>query len=197
MDFKSSLTKMSLAFALAAGAAIGAAAMPDQAQAMTSPQIEEVQSRTPCAPAKSVWERLGDRYGETRQFAGLIQGRSNAPPMAVEIYLNEESGSWTLLRTATDGQACLLASGQQGQKDVALDPQHSLAFQGAMNDGSMVAVNVQAESGAFRIARLLPTGRMVPLMQGSNWQVDNNSPVVPGNDASYSAVPATPITPSL
>ncbi|MDP5216682.1 hypothetical protein Q5Y75_05585 [Ruegeria sp. 2205SS24-7] len=59
-----------------------------------------------CAPRDTVVERLQSKYGETRQAMG-VAGRS-----LMEVWANEESGSWTILLTMPGGISCLGASGQ-------------------------------------------------------------------------------------
>lgn len=60
-----------------------------------------------CAPRQAVVTRLADGYGETRQSMGL--GGNNA---VVEIFASDETGSWTITVTNTEGITCLVASGQ-------------------------------------------------------------------------------------
>lgn len=60
-----------------------------------------------CAPRAKVIERLTTRYGETRRSIGL--GSNNA---VMEVYASDESGSWPITVTMTNGVTCLVASGQ-------------------------------------------------------------------------------------
>ncbi|SDG49889.1 hypothetical protein [Sulfitobacter delicatus] len=60
-----------------------------------------------CGPREAVVTRLADGYGETRQSMGL--GGNNA---VVEIFASDETGSWTITVTGTNGITCLVASGQ-------------------------------------------------------------------------------------
>ncbi len=67
----------------------------------------EAQTRTACAERTKVVERLSEKYGETLQSMGLQQSDS-----VMEIYASEETGTWTILITRPDGQACLVAAGR-------------------------------------------------------------------------------------
>ncbi|KMK66350.1 hypothetical protein [Puniceibacterium sp. IMCC21224] len=71
------------------------------------PGAATAQSTSNCAPRDVVIARLGEKFGETRQSVGL--GSNNA---VVEVFASNDSGSWTIVVTATDGQSCLIASGQ-------------------------------------------------------------------------------------
>lgn len=74
--------------------------------------IAEAQTRTACAERTLVVERLSERYGETLKSMGLHQSDG-----VVEVYASEETGTWTILVTRPDGQACLLAAGQMWEAD--------------------------------------------------------------------------------
>jgi hypothetical protein len=60
-----------------------------------------------CAPRETVVARLAEGYGETRQSIGL--GANNA---VIEVFASDETGTWTITVTSTDGVTCLVASGQ-------------------------------------------------------------------------------------
>jgi hypothetical protein len=60
-----------------------------------------------CATREQVVERLGEKYGETRQSIGL-----GANTGVVEIFASDETGTWTIIITMPSGLACLVASGQ-------------------------------------------------------------------------------------
>lgn len=60
-----------------------------------------------CAPREVVVERLAEKYGESRQSIGL--GANNA---VVEVFAAQETGTWTITVTMTNGLTCLVASGQ-------------------------------------------------------------------------------------
>ena len=71
-----------------------------------------------CADRDSVVARLASEYGETRQAIGLASA-----DQVVEIFASDETGSWTITVTRTDGMTCLVAAGQNYQElDEALTP---------------------------------------------------------------------------
>lgn len=59
-----------------------------------------------CAPRGVVVERLADKYGESRQSVGMINDQA-----VMEVFANEESGSWTITVTNINGISCLVTSG--------------------------------------------------------------------------------------
>lgn len=63
-----------------------------------------------CADHAQVVERLGARYGETRQSIGL--GSDNT---IVEVFASMDTGSWTITVTRPGGPTCLVAAGQAYQ----------------------------------------------------------------------------------
>ena len=60
-----------------------------------------------CAKRDAVVARLATAYGETRHSMGL--GANNA---VIEVFASDETGTWTITVTTTDGMTCLVASGQ-------------------------------------------------------------------------------------
>lgn len=60
-----------------------------------------------CGPREGVLAQLMARYGESRVGAGLAANGG-----ILEIFTNPVSGSWTAAVSGTDGQMCLVASGQ-------------------------------------------------------------------------------------
>lgn len=64
------------------------------------------QSRN-CASREAVVERLGTKYGESRQSIGL--GTNNA---VVEVFASLDTGTWTITVTMTNGMTCIVAAGQ-------------------------------------------------------------------------------------
>lgn len=60
-----------------------------------------------CAPRDDVIERLAEGYGETRHVIGLAANNS-----VMEVYGNNETGTWTVTVTVASGMTCLVASGQ-------------------------------------------------------------------------------------
>ncbi len=62
---------------------------------------------TTCGDRTQVVQSLSKKYGETRQGIGL--GRNNG---IMEIYASDKTGTWTILVTLPNGQACLIAAGE-------------------------------------------------------------------------------------
>lgn len=60
-----------------------------------------------CGPRVSIVEKLGEVYGESRRGAGLMAGED----ALVEIYVSEESGTWTVLKSLPNGISCIMAVG--------------------------------------------------------------------------------------
>jgi hypothetical protein len=60
-----------------------------------------------CAPRAAVVARLARDFGETPRGLGLA-----GETRMVELFASAATGTWTLLRTAPDGTACLLAAGR-------------------------------------------------------------------------------------
>lgn len=63
-----------------------------------------------CADHAQVVERLGDRYGESRQSIALNNDNS-----VVEVFASKDTGSWTITVTQPGGLTCLVAAGQAYQ----------------------------------------------------------------------------------
>ena len=111
------------AFEAAAWAAADGSATPEQLALLEAEPrrwldavedlLEDVEDRLesvrqlPGPERTQVVERLAEKYGETLQSMGLHQ--SNA---VMEIYASEATGTWTILVTRPDGQACLVAAGR-------------------------------------------------------------------------------------
>ncbi len=62
--------------------------------------------QTSCAPIEQVHQRLADKWGERRMSAGL-QNQSRV----FEVWVNEETGTWTILLSRANGTSCIMASG--------------------------------------------------------------------------------------
>jgi len=75
--------------------------------AMSSPALAQTAPNTNCAPRQAVVERLGARYGESRQSIGI--GSNNS---VVEVFASTETGTWTIVVTMPTGVSCLVAAGQ-------------------------------------------------------------------------------------
>jgi hypothetical protein len=61
-----------------------------------------------CAPLDAVNERLMEGYGEQLRTMGLSENGQTV----VSQYVNEETGTWTIVVIQPSGIACLVASGQ-------------------------------------------------------------------------------------
>ena len=59
-----------------------------------------------CADRTTITERLTSGYGE--KFAG--GGLRNAESI-FEVWMSDDSGTWTILMTSPDGQSCVMAAG--------------------------------------------------------------------------------------
>ena len=60
-----------------------------------------------CGARAAVVERLTTKYQETRQSIGL--GANNS---VVEVFGNDQTGTWTITVTMPNGMTCLVASGE-------------------------------------------------------------------------------------
>ncbi|OAN85064.1 hypothetical protein A8B78_06080 [Jannaschia sp. EhC01] len=60
-----------------------------------------------CADRSIIVGELTGRYGE--QVHGMGLAHQNR---IVEVYVSEETGSWTITVTSADGTTCLMAAGQ-------------------------------------------------------------------------------------
>jgi len=74
---------------------------------------------TRCEPYPSIAAMLTDQYGERRTSVGL-----EARGGLVEVWVNPENGSWTLVGVMPGGSACLVLWGEawQGTVPPAGDP---------------------------------------------------------------------------
>lgn len=74
-----------------------------------------------CAPRDKLLQQLAENYGETRRAGGVQGGHA-----VVEVYASAETGSWTIVLTRPDGDACAVAAGQSWSEEagvLALDPE--------------------------------------------------------------------------
>jgi hypothetical protein len=65
------------------------------------------QAQSQCGPRAGVVAQLADQFGETRRSMGLA-----ANTTVMEVYANDETGTWTIALTMPDGVTCLVAAGQ-------------------------------------------------------------------------------------
>ncbi len=72
----------------------------------------EAQAQMACGTRDSVITKLGEKYGEVRRGGGLA-----GQTAIFEIWASEATGTWTILKTAPDGMACIMAVGDGWQDD--------------------------------------------------------------------------------
>lgn len=60
-----------------------------------------------CAERDMVLAQLSGRYGEQVRGMGLAPNNR-----IMEVFVSEETGSWTITVTSADGTMCLMAAGQ-------------------------------------------------------------------------------------
>jgi hypothetical protein len=66
----------------------------------------DAQAQMACGTRDSVVAKLGDKYGEVRRGGGLA-----GPTVIFEIWASEATGTWTILKTTTNGLAFIMAVG--------------------------------------------------------------------------------------
>ena len=64
-------------------------------------------AQTACADRAAIVKRLAEKYGESVQGLGIHNNNG-----VIEIYVSEETGTWTILITTPNGMTCLMAAGQ-------------------------------------------------------------------------------------
>lgn len=62
----------------------------------------------PCAPKEDAIRQLYEKYGETLQSGGLVEGGS----VFMMLFANKETGTWTLTTLAPNGTVCLAVEGE-------------------------------------------------------------------------------------
>ena len=67
-------------------------------------------AQSACGDHAAIVERLADHWGESRRSMGLAANNS-----MIEIYVSEETGTWTITATTPGGPTCLIASGDAFQ----------------------------------------------------------------------------------
>ena len=70
--------------------------------AMCSP----VAAQPNCADRDQMVTKLSEKFGETQQSYGLTPNNN-----IIEMFANQESGTWTALLTTSTGKSCMMASG--------------------------------------------------------------------------------------
>lgn len=61
----------------------------------------------PCGDRTEIIQQLTDKYGETQHELGLA-----ANGTIIEVYVNWDTGTWTILVTDANGLACMAAAGE-------------------------------------------------------------------------------------
>ena len=64
-----------------------------------------------CDPYERILNIIQDRYDEVRIAAGL--DNSDVQLTILEVFVNSETGSFTILRRHADGKACVISVGFQ------------------------------------------------------------------------------------
>ena len=59
-----------------------------------------------CAPTEAVYERLEVQYGEE-----VVMHLLSEQARVIEVWINQETETWTIFVTDTNGTSCLLTSG--------------------------------------------------------------------------------------
>jgi len=72
--------------------------------------------RVPCTGAEILTELLARDYGESVAGQGVTGGA------LLQLWRNQETGSWTILLVSPDGEACALAGGEDWMDPVQPSP---------------------------------------------------------------------------
>ena len=68
-------------------------------------EVTQLTSQVQCAPRGEVVAGLTGNYGEVPAAQG------NTPGTLMEVYVNPDTGTWTIVVSYPDGKTCMLASG--------------------------------------------------------------------------------------
>ena len=91
-------------------AALGAAA-PAQAENAAAPDS----GPAICARYELHTRYLAERFGEFPLFSGAA-----ADGIALQVFVNRNTGSWTALLVRGDGVSCITSAGENGRQEVGL-----------------------------------------------------------------------------
>jgi len=91
-------------------AAIGAA-VPAQAKSVAAPDA----GPAICARYELHARYLADRFGEFPMFSGVA-----GDGIALQLFVNRDTGRWTTLLVSTDGVSCITSTGENGRQEVGL-----------------------------------------------------------------------------
>jgi hypothetical protein len=97
--------------AIAVVAALIGAAPPAQSEQ----KADAVEGPAICAPHEAHARYLANTYGEFPLFSGVA-----ADGIALQLFVNRATGSWTALLVRGDGIACVTSAGENGRQDVGL-----------------------------------------------------------------------------
>jgi len=70
-----------------------------------------------CADRQKITERLQSGYGEKFTGGGLRNSES-----IFEVWMSDDSGTWTILMTKPDGTSCVLAAGTDWRESLPKTP---------------------------------------------------------------------------
>lgn len=88
-------------FAIALALGVATLTAPAQSQSMA------------CGLRADIVASLGGKFGETRHGGGLA-----GPSAIFELFASETTGTWTILRTGSNGMSCVMAVGNGWQSDM-------------------------------------------------------------------------------
>lgn len=71
------------------------------------------QQQPSCGPREPGVARLAEVFGETLHSLGMTTGGN-----VLEIYVNDETGTWTAIASRPDGVSCEVANGEMWQSDL-------------------------------------------------------------------------------
>ena len=69
-----------------------------------------------CADRDAVLKTLTEKYGEGQVGVGF------AGQYLFEVWVSDETGTWSILRTGANGMSCILASGQYWRDGIREPP---------------------------------------------------------------------------
>jgi hypothetical protein len=75
--------------------------------AVAAPSVSHAQATMACGERNAVIAKLGEKYGEVRQGGGIAGAKA-----IFEVWASNATGTWTILKTTPNGQACVMAVGE-------------------------------------------------------------------------------------
>ncbi len=70
------------------------------------------QAQTVCGKRADMVEQTAEKYGETRHGGGMVGNQA-----IIELYVSDETGTWTIFQTTPNGVTCLVAAGDNWHDD--------------------------------------------------------------------------------